>query len=95
MLRPDPADPRREIGLSEVDVGDGRHREHRIKLLRPDDATERTNVLPVVPEPEQSASLMTNGKPVLLHLCRNRECRAIAAHHDEMDAPTSPNPPIA
>jgi hypothetical protein len=95
MLRTDSDDPRREIGLHKVDVGDDRHRENSIKLLRPDDTAERTDVPPVIPDAEKSASLMACVKPVLPHLGRNREGRAVAAHNEKMNLPASPNPAVA
>jgi hypothetical protein len=95
MLRADPDDSLRQIGLCKVNVGDGRNSENSIQLLRPDDATERANVLPVIPEAKETPSLVAYGKSVQFHLVRYREGRAVAAHNDKMNLPASPNPAVA
>jgi hypothetical protein len=78
-----------------MDIGDRRHRENSIKLLRPDDTAERTDVPPVIPEAKETPSLVAYGKSVQFHLVRYREGRAVAAHNDKMNLPASPNPAVA
>ena len=71
VLRTNPDNMRRQIRLSEMDVRHRRDRQDGVQLLRPDDPPECPDVLPVVPETEQAAALVSASEHMLLHYCRD------------------------
>jgi hypothetical protein len=95
VLRADPDDPLRKTSLGKMDIGNRRHRENSVETLRRHDPPERPDMRPIIPEAQQTTSLMAHGKPMLLHLDRNRKGRIIAAHYDEVYIQAHPDPPIA
>jgi hypothetical protein len=48
--------------------------------------------LPIIPETEQAATLVSGGEYVLLHFRWDREGRHIAANDEEVDLPTAADP---
>jgi hypothetical protein len=92
VLRTDPDDPLRKISLGKMDIGDRRHRENSVESLRRHDSPECPDVLPIIPETEQAATLVSGGEYVLLHFRWDREGRHIAANDEEVDLPTAADP---
>jgi hypothetical protein len=95
VLRTDPDDMRREIRLSEMDVRHRGDRHDGVQLLRPDDPTERSDMLPIIPETEQATALVSASEYVLLHFRWDRESGGIAADDEEVDLPAMADPAMA
>jgi hypothetical protein len=95
VLRTDPYDMRREIRLSEMDVRHRGNRQDGFQLLYADDPPECPDVLPVVPETEQAAALVSASEHMLLHFCRDRESGGVAADDEEVNFPIATDPAMA
>jgi hypothetical protein len=78
-----------------MDVRHRGNRQNGVQLLCRDNTPERSDVLAVIPDAEQTPALMVRGERMRMHFRWDREGGSTAADDKEVHRPSASDPSVA